>query len=100
MTIEEIRTNLEGHEWNVQQVEISYHPTCNVPNNLFKVVLLVDGKERLYQTPNICVGFDGPMPHKVADILDFLGVISSREDILTEKKRDSSGLIHLEYCCS
>ena len=98
MKIEEIRKELEGHEWEVQKVEISYHPTCNVPN-FFKVVLLVGGTERFYNISNICIGFDGPMPHKVADILDFLGVVSCREDILTERQKDASGHIHLVYAC-
>lgn len=96
MTIEDLRKELEGHEFVAKQVEIHYNPTCFTPGECpFKAYLLVDGEERLYEVPCISVGFEGPGPREVADILDFLSLKYHREDIFTDAQRDAFGVIHL-----
>ena len=98
MTIEDLKKELEGRSFTTKRVEIHYNPTCSTPSECpFKAVVFVDGKEQLYEVSCISVGFEGPGPREVAQFLTSLGVKYSREDILTGKKRDDSGFIHLVY---
>ena len=98
MTIEDLKKELEGRSFTAKQVEIHYHPTCSIPNiSPFEAVVQVSGREIRFNIPCICVGFEGPGPREVADVLNVLGINYSREDILTDKKRDNSGFIHLVY---
>ena len=89
---------LEGHKWMAEKVVIIYYPSCAVPSTYpFVANLRVDGEKTQVIISSISVGFEGPGPREVAKALDFLGVKYSREDILTCKKRDDSGFIHLVY---
>lgn len=96
MTFEDLKKELEGRSFTAKRVEIHYNPTCSTSRECpFKAVVFVDGKEQLYEVPCISVGFEGPGPRKVADILDFLRLEYRREDIFTDAQRDAFGVIHL-----
>ena len=98
MNFTKMKEQLKDQEFATKQVEIHYHPTCSIPNiSPFEAVVQVSGREIRFNIPCICVGFEGPGPREVADVLNVLGINYSREDILTDKKRDNSGFIHLVY---
>lgn len=99
----ELKKILEGHEWKVKSVEILYNPLCMVPNKTypskwpFEAHFIVEGEEVRVKIHNIFVGYEGPGPRDLADILDFMGVKYSRDDIFTKNRQNDSGYIHLEY---
>lgn len=99
-----LKKTLEGHEWKVEKVEILYNPSCTVPNKIyprkcpFEVRMLLNGVDKvLIKIFNICVGNEDQGSQDVANILDFLGVKYSHDDIFTKSRQNESGYIHLEY---
>ena len=98
-----LRGILDGRNWNLKKVSITYNPSRGLPNPFlvdkwpFKAIFEIDGKEVVIWIYSLTVGYGGSGPHDLASILDFLGVAYTDEEVFTTRHMDYDGYIRLNY---